>query len=1249
MTNDRSASPDDDQPAIATDDDRDPVDIAADEFADRYRNGEYPSVTEYVERFPGQADELRELLPAVAMMEQLKSKEESRIDSIERQSVISGLEQLGDFRIVREIGHGGMGVVYEAEQESLGRHVALKVLSPATLGSPQVIRRFRREAETVARLHHTNIVPVFGVGDEKGLHYYVMQLIEGEPLNQVISGLRDKSGGTTTEGPADTAWGEPTAERKAENSAPASAAEPDAASADRGSGADPNAAASTRPDSGIHNVDVPKRDEDSAATILESHGGSSRSMDPDGGHVHEGKLQSDLAQTSPASEDLSHHGPVPEGDLVSATDRLSSLLEAGNYWKAVAEIGIQVARALDYAHGHGVWHRDIKPSNLLIDQSGTVWLVDFGLARIAEDNDLTQTGDLLGTLRYMSPEQVVGEFDQRSDVYSLGLTLYELLTFRPAHDASIRSRIMQQINEANPISPRQINPAIPKDLETIILKATAHDAADRYQTADELAEDLRRFASGFPIRARRSSLMEQLWRWSRRNPALAWTTATTLVLLVTVAAVSTWGLVSANDANRELTKERARTGAERDRAEDNLSLALQAFEEIVDGISQRGIPQSVQADLNSDIETEDGEAAQPVAALTPAVTEADAELLNRLLQFYIDFASRNETSPEVAYQTAKAQRRVGDIYRRLGRQEDAIEAYENARSQYHVLSLTELAAGSDDLLAASDAPATYDATMTVAEISNQIGEVSALVGDMKSAGQAYFASSRFLTGLPADVQSRPETRFVMAQTMNSFATLQSRSGFRLGGPDFGGPGFSGPRPEGRGPGSGGRGPGSGGRGPGSDGSPGYRDSRRGIAGGRGGSGEPGDRDPVSRGPGSGQRDGGPGDRGLRRSDDRDNRLEGRPDSRLPPPGSNPPRDRDGGGFGPPQRGHGPPENIKLLILMETTRRDARDLLEQLIAEDPNNSDYQLELARSLLADASARSRSQESNNPMADLEEAIAILQGLAKNEPGNPDYQFQLADAMALSSPETRRYESPDEAAARFSRSIEIARKLQNQFPNAPEYDILMANSLRQLSGIQNDQEKLSESQASVDEAVSILRRLNEVWPGHVIYRLSLARALHHSAMLERRLKNSELSLLLLDEAVGLFDDVESFADQPTSVPATLSMIQRNRAEFLQRAGRESEADEAWKLALELAPWMNRGPEGSKPRGQYSGRPGGSERYPQLQKPPGAVRPGTANRPPGPAAGRSEGGRPTRVPTNQNPTERDRLERDRPPADRKP
>ena len=1233
MTDERPATSVDVEIPTAINDDRDPVDVAADEFADRYRNGEYPSVTEYVDRFPDLAKELKELLPAVAMMEQLKQKEESRIDSFEQQSVISGLQQLGDFRIIREIGHGGMGIVYEAEQESLGRQVALKVLSPKTFDSPQSIRRFRREAETVARLHHTNIVPVFGVGDEKGLHYYVMQLIDGQPLNDVITGLRNRSKGQRTDsevrlnlsGDALAGGSLDFASINAEPAAHAVRLTNSAA-----------ASAEVVVESSINSQQGHESDNEFATTVRQTR----EELAP----VSNNELTDTIDKVRTTTEDEevvlesddsdSAHRPLDE-EILPATERLSAQLNTNTYWSSVAEIGIQVARALDYAHAHNVWHRDIKPSNLLIDQSGMVWLVDFGLARLAEDSELTQTGDLLGTLRYMSPEQVVGEFDHRSDVYSLGLTLYELLTFRPAHDASIRSRIVAQISEASPQSPRAINPAIPRDLETIILKATAHDAKDRYQSAKEMAEDLQRFCGGFPIQARRFSVTEQLLRWSRRNPALAWTTATTAMLLMTVAALSTWGLVAARNANRDLTEERGRTRIEAERAEDNLRMALQAFEEIVDGISQRGIPQSVQSDLNADIETEDGTDAQPVANLTPVVTEADAELLNRLLQFYIDFASRNAASPEVAAQTAKAQRRVGDIYQRLGRHEESIAAYRNARGQYQVLSMSELEPSLEEIIDRPDAPVTYNATLTVAAISNQIGEAAGQVGDFRTTNESYESSIHYLSNLPAEVTRLPETRFLLAQTKTAFASLPSRFGGKMGGFDPGGFGGGGPG--------------------------GSRDSRRDPSGGRSrGSrgGEFGRRDLDSQesGPGSGdsgksrpdneaarkflpnsRRPGGRPDR----DDDRDSRFDRWHPSgdrgRFGPPGG-------GGQRGGPSRGHGPPKGMDETL--NAHRQDARRLLEGLTNEDSQQPDYQLELARLLLASASFRGRDYGVENPMSDLKQAIGILEQLTLDHPGNPDYQFQLADALALSSPDTHRFESAEQTAERITRSIEIARKLQKQFPNAPEYDILLANSLRHLSGLQNDQNDLEGSQASVDEAVSILQRLTEVWPGHMIYQLSLARVLHQSAMLGRRTKRSDFILQRLDEAVAVFDGFESFEEEPVFVPAMLSMIHRGRAEYFIRSGQDAEAKEAWELAVELAPWMTKGPGGpnSDDRGQNRnyGRPGGSERYPQPKGPP------PNKRPPQKSTGqaRPDNERSDRLPNDLQSTESDQQKRERPPAE---
>jgi WD40 repeat protein len=238
--------------------------------------------------------------------------------------------------------------------------------------------------------------------------------------------------------------------------------------------------------------------------------------------------------------------PATSGVLSSSAihlpgqDESSHLSESGRpYWQSVARIGAQVADALAYAHSQGVLHRDVKPANLMLDTQGTVWVTDFGLAKVAADEDhLTETGDVIGTVRYMAPEAFAGPGDARGDVYGLGLTLYELLTLRPAFEEKDRRRLLDNIMDGTLSPPRKVNPAVPRDLETVVLKAIARDPAQRYATAADLAEDLRRFLADRPIRARRVSLREQVWRWCRRNPALALLSASVALLVVTVAIVS---------------------------------------------------------------------------------------------------------------------------------------------------------------------------------------------------------------------------------------------------------------------------------------------------------------------------------------------------------------------------------------------------------------------------------------------------------------------------------------------------------------------------------------------------------------------------------------------------------------------------------------------------------------------------------------------------------------------------------------
>jgi WD40 repeat protein/tetratricopeptide (TPR) repeat protein len=280
--------------------------------------------------------------------------------------------------------------------------------------------------------------------------------------------------------------------------------------------------------------------------------------------------------------------------LSSATARLpgqseaSTLSESGSqYWQSVARVGMQVADALAHAASQGILHRDIKPSNLLLDETGNVWVTDFGLAKADNDSEnLTHTGDIIGTLRYMAPERFNGQGDVRSDVYSLGLTLYEMLALRTAFDASDRNKLVKQVMHDEPIRPRKLNPGVPRDLETVVLKAIARDPAHRYQTPAEVAEDLKRFVEDRPVRARRISNGEKLWRWCRRNPLPAsLVAAIVLVFLLGFAGVS-WQWHEAETAreeekNQHNRAEAARQGAEtaRDEARQNANRAERSQKE----------------------------------------------------------------------------------------------------------------------------------------------------------------------------------------------------------------------------------------------------------------------------------------------------------------------------------------------------------------------------------------------------------------------------------------------------------------------------------------------------------------------------------------------------------------------------------------------------------------------------------------------------------------------------------------------
>jgi serine/threonine protein kinase/Flp pilus assembly protein TadD len=458
-----------------------------DELLERYRRGERPALTDYVARYPEFAEQIRELFSGLVLMEDVRPRPQAAADiaAPARASDVP-FPQLGDYRIIREIGRGGMGVVYEAEQESLGRRVALKVLPAEALRNPKHILRFQREARAAARLHHTHIVPVFGVGEANGTHYYVMQYIEGRSLDEVLEELRRLQAGTDSRG------------RPSEGSL----------SAEVGAGASPNPAPETGPPSSLA----------VARSLAEGRFQAARPQVPAEAIDPDAATRRDDAAAGPPAPPTSSLALSQEGAAST-----SSLLPDPQrpYAKSVAHIGVQVAEALEYAANQGVLHRDIKPSNLLLDVWGSVWLTDFGLAKASGTPDLTRPGDVVGTLRYLAPERFQGRCDIRSDVYALGLTLYEMLALRPAFDDPAQARLMHQITTVEPPRLGQLNPQLPQDLVTVVHKAMAKEPSDRYQTAGALAEDLRRFLDDRPITARRLGVLEQAWRWGRRNPALA--------------------------------------------------------------------------------------------------------------------------------------------------------------------------------------------------------------------------------------------------------------------------------------------------------------------------------------------------------------------------------------------------------------------------------------------------------------------------------------------------------------------------------------------------------------------------------------------------------------------------------------------------------------------------------------------------------------------------------------------------------
>jgi serine/threonine protein kinase len=551
--------------------------------------GRPPDVDALAAEHPAIADRLRACLASLQLVEATAERLAAAQAGEDLAAPQAGF--LGDFRIIREVGRGGMGIVYEAEQVSLSRRVALKVLPFAATMDPRHLQRFQNEARSAASLEHPHIVPVYGVGCERAVHYYAMKFIEGQSLAQVIDGLRRNDESQMTND-----------ERMTNNESRKSAPEV------------PECKAGTQ---------VRHSTLDILSSFVIGHSSFSR--------------------------------------------------RDSSFFRTVAEWGIQAAEALEHAHSLGIVHRDIKPANLMIDGNGSLWITDFGLARTATDAGLTMTGDVLGTLRYMSPEQALakhGLVDHRTDVYSLGVTLYELLTGRPAVNGKDREEILNAITLHEPRHPRALDAAIPQDLETIILRSLEKNPADRYAAAREMADDLRRFLEDKPIRARRSGMSRRAAKVVRRHPGVTATTAIGALIVLVLLVVGLW----AN--NIMIRREQVRTQSALD-----AEAAQRALAEANENEAQAQKKQAIEF-RNKALDALRATTGVDVERLIASKKELGANeraYLEAIAKRWQAFAAHEGTDQETRALRAEGHARVADLWIRLGRRDDALVEYEKAR------------------------------------------------------------------------------------------------------------------------------------------------------------------------------------------------------------------------------------------------------------------------------------------------------------------------------------------------------------------------------------------------------------------------------------------------------------------------------------------------------------------------------------------------------------------------------------------
>ncbi|HRF02147.1 MAG TPA: serine/threonine-protein kinase [Pirellulaceae bacterium] len=1098
----------------ASDDLEDLLAEIVDEFTERLRKGESPSIAEYRSRHPELADDLDELLPTIASMEKARSESAAPASTVE--SVPS---RLGDFEIREELGRGGMGIVFAAFQRSLQRRVALKILPRALLLDERHKLRFEREARIAANLHHTNIVPVFGVGEDQGYRFYVMQLIEGRSLAEIVDELRRLNGITLSGSDADSGplpLRTAALRAKAELQAAAAAAgettgangtEPSMvrrlaqriwkgawSDAEPLAGplgdSDSSARFARRPDESSHdrsaNADsiaaraAAGRGSGAPTERWNPNGERSRSgerLDPDGSAIRrsgepsaspllrdprlrDGSRASHVAAPKPddgSRAQVAGDRPSPAGngaiapivekgtsDRDAAAERPTSMpsnrtarrrAKPVGFYREVAEIGRQAARALHYSHEHGLLHRDMKPGNLLLDQEGRVWVADFGLARAFQNTDVSRSGEIVGTWRYMAPEQWQGKATARSDLFGLGAALHELVTLRQFREGEAGPNFGAAQRGAEVPRPRSIDPAIPRDLETILLRCLAADPTRRYVDAAALADDLDRFLEGRPIRARRVGPIERTIKWIRRNPAAAALSVTVAALILVVM-----GLTGA--AYRAEAQKRTRAVATR-------TLAIEAIEKILRELDLGPVTPDTAA-LEDDDSTAFGFHSQGT------VSPDTARVLRQLVPVFDRLASLDGTDPELTAESARAYQRIGDIELRLGNPERSRDAYAESLSRYALLG---------------EARGTDEQDRSWARTNNQIALSYLLEGRRDEAQVGFsrtiewceervvepsgsdpwlvyeYARAYHLLGITlrqAPVESlrrmsdagRTNIRTVVDQVRDRLADARRDDAGPPPGPP---PGEIGPG------GPGGPEPPNAPQGPPPDAPRPPRDERGGD--GRGGDGRGGE----GRGPG-----------------------------------------RRGFGRNPFELPAGLPEQIRRdFQASQEAFRQGVELLEPIVEANPSIAEFRFTLAL-CYRDGSPPWRLRGSDgDPSNDLQQrAIDILETLVREAPTVPDYRLELADTIArVPPPDRMTVESLQTTEADLRRALGIVDDLLRDSGQVPRYRQAAARILERLAAVEWLRHGAAKPIDSVRRAWSLYSGLADDYPDQDDYLLSSLR----------------------------------------------------------------------------------------------------------------------------------------------------------------